>query len=66
MPVFNRRNATLGWIALFFGKRILKRKAKAVVRTTARSPRHSAAALLIAVAVGAAAFVRRRAGDEAS
>jgi hypothetical protein len=39
MPVFNRRNATLGWIALFFGKRILKRKAKAAARTTARSPR---------------------------
>lgn len=30
MAVFNKRNAVVGWLALFFGKRVLKRKAKQV------------------------------------
>lgn len=28
MAVFNRRNAVVGWLALFFGKRAVRRKLK--------------------------------------
>ena len=67
MSVFNRRNAALGWVALLFGKRFLKRKAKAAARAVdaeARHPRPKALAFLVAAGVGAAAFFRRRPGDD--
>jgi hypothetical protein len=66
MPVFNRRNAAIGWLALLFGKRLLKRKARAAaqaVDSEVRRPRHKALAALVATAVGAAALVRRRTGS---
>ncbi len=31
MKILNRRNAVLGWVALAVGKRVIKKKAKAVV-----------------------------------
>jgi hypothetical protein len=67
MPVFNRRNAALGWVALLIGKRVLKRKAKAAARAVdskARRPRRKAYAVLAAAAVGAGAFFRRQSGDD--
>jgi hypothetical protein len=63
MSIFNRRNAALGWLALVFGKRVVKRKAKAaarVVDSEARRPKNKAFALVVAAAVGGAAFFRRR------
>lgn len=67
MAVFNRRNAAVGWVALFVGKRILKRKAKNAVPaidTESKRPNKSAVALVIASAAGVATFWRRRSGDE--
>jgi hypothetical protein len=66
MPVFNRRNAAIGWLALLFGKRVLKRKARAAaqaVDSEVRRPGHKAFAALVATAVGAAALLRRRTGS---
>ena len=69
MSVFNRRNAAIGWVAMLFGKRVLKRKAKAAARAVdsgVASPQGKAFALLVAAAVGAAALFRRQArGDDA-
>jgi hypothetical protein len=48
VAVFNRRNAAVGWLALFVGKRVLRRKAK-----------HAVASV-----VGVATFWRRRSKDE--
>jgi len=31
MAVFNRRNAVVGWLAIFFGKRAVRRKVKNVM-----------------------------------
>jgi len=65
--VFNRRNAVVGWVALFVGKRVLKRKAKQAVPTIdaeSKRPNKSAVALLLASAAGGATFWRRRSGDE--
>jgi MYXO-CTERM domain-containing protein len=67
MTIFNRRNAALGWVAWLFGKRMLKRKTKAVVPAVdpdTKRPNTSAVALLIAAAVGAATFWRRRTGHD--
>jgi hypothetical protein len=67
MAVFNRRNAAVGWLALFVGKRVVKRKAKQAVPTIdaeSKRPNKSAVALLIASAVGVATFWRRRSDDE--
>lgn len=67
MAVFNRRNAAVGWLALFVGKRVLKRKAKNAVPsidTESKRPNKSAVALLLASAAGIATFWRRRSGDE--
>ena len=67
MPVFNRRNAAVGWLALFFGKRALKRKAKQALPgsdTGSKLPKKKAVALLTAGAVGLATFWRRRPADE--
>jgi len=67
MAVFNRRNAAVGWLALFVGKRVLKRKAKQAlpgIDAEAKRPNKSAIALLVAGLVGALTFWRRRSGDE--
>jgi hypothetical protein len=69
MAVFTRRNAALGWVALLVGKRVLRRKAKAVaaaVGSEGKRPTRKALALLAAAGVGAAAFLRRQAGGENS
>jgi hypothetical protein len=64
MSIFSRKNAVIGWAALFVGKRVLKRKAKAAaarsVDAGARRPRPKVLAAMIAAAVGVAAFFRRR------
>jgi hypothetical protein len=68
MGVFNRRNAAVGWLALLVGKRVLKRKAKDAVPsidTETKKPNKSAIALLVAGALGAVTFWRKRSdGDE--
>lgn len=67
MSVFSRRNAAVGWLALFVGKRVLKRKAKQAVPaidTESKRPNKSAVALVVASAVGVLTFWRRRSGDE--
>jgi hypothetical protein len=67
MGIFNRRNAAVGWLALFVGKRVLKRKAKQAVPaidSESKRPNKSAIALLLASAVGVLTFWRRRSGDE--
>jgi hypothetical protein len=68
MGIVNRRNAVVGWAGLMIGKRLLKRKAKAVVPAVdpeTKRPNRSAVALVVAAAAGVAALVRRRAGDRA-
>ena len=67
MAVFNRRNAAVGWIALFIGKRVLKRKAKQAmpaIDPESKQPNKSAVALLLAGIAGILTFRRRRSGDE--
>jgi hypothetical protein len=65
--MFNRRNAAVGWLALFVGKRVLKRKAKQAVPAIdieSKRPNKSAIALLVAGVAGALTFWRSRSGDE--
>jgi hypothetical protein len=65
--VFNRRNAALGWVALFIGKRVVKRKAKQALPgldADSKLPRKRTFALLLASAAGLATFWRRRSDDE--
>jgi hypothetical protein len=67
MSILNRRNAVLGWVAVAVGKRVIKRKAKAVVPAVdaeTGKPNKSAVALLIASAVGVTTFVRSRSGGD--
>ena len=67
MSVFNRRNAAVGWVTWAVGKRVLKRKAKGAVPSIdpeTKKPNRSAIALVVAGAVGALTFWRRRAGDD--
>ena len=67
MSVFNRRNATVGWVTWAVGKRVLKRKAKGAVPSIdpeTKKPNRSAIALVVAGAVGALTFWRKRAGDD--
>lgn len=67
MPIFNRRNAAVGWLALLVGKRVVKRKAKQAVPgldAESKRPNKSAIALLLASAVGVLTFWRRRSDDE--
>ena len=69
MGVFNRRNAALGWVAWAVGKRVLKKKASDAVPkvdTETKRPNKSAIALLIAGAVGALTFWRKRSGGDDS
>jgi hypothetical protein len=67
VSVFNRRNAAVGWATWAVGKRVLKRKAKGAVPSIdpeTKKPNRSAIALVVAGAVGALAFWRKRAGDD--
>ena len=67
MSVFNRRNAAFGWMAWAVSKRALKKKAKGAVPaidTESRKPNKSAIALLVAGAVGALTFWKKRSGDD--
>ncbi len=67
MSILNRRNAVLGWVAVAVGKRVIKKKAKAVVPAVdaeTRKPNKSAVALLIASAVGVTTFLRSRSGGD--
>jgi hypothetical protein len=67
VSVFNRRNAAVGWVTWAVGKRVLKRKAKGAapsIDPETKKPNRSAIALLVAGAVGALTFWRKRAGDD--
>jgi hypothetical protein len=69
VSIINRRNAVLGWLAWTGGKIVLKQKAKDAVPAIdaeTKRPNKSATALLLAGAVGALTFWRKRtAGDDA-
>jgi len=65
--VFNRRNAAVGWLTWIVGKRVLKKKAKDAVPSIdpqSKKPNKSAIALLVAGAVGALTFWKKRSGDD--
>ena len=65
MSVFNRRNAAVGWLALVVGKRVLKKKAKDAVPSIdaeSKKPNKSAIALVVAGALGALTFWKKRSG----
>jgi hypothetical protein len=67
MGIFNRRNAVMGWLSWLVAKRVLKRKAKAVVPGTAegsKRPNKGAIATFLAAAGGALWFWRRHASDD--
>lgn len=67
MGVFNRRNAAVGWVTWAVGKRVLKRKAKSAapsIDPESKKPNKSAVALVVAAAVGALTFWRKRTGDD--
>jgi hypothetical protein len=67
VSIINRRNAVLGWLAWNGGKIILKQKAKAAVPSIdaeTKKPNKTATALLLAGAVGALTFWRKRAADD--
>jgi hypothetical protein len=67
VSIINRRNAVLGWLAWTGSKIVLKKKAKDAVPTIdpeTKRPNKSATALLLAGAVGALAFWRKRSGDD--
>ena len=67
MGVFNRRNAAVGWVTWAVGKRVLKKKAKGAAPSLdpeSKKPNKSAIALLVAGAVGALTFWRKRSGDD--
>ncbi len=67
MTVFNRRNAVVGWLTVMAGKRVLKKKAKDAVPAIdaeTKKPNKTATALLLAGAVGALTFWRKRSGDD--
>jgi hypothetical protein len=67
VSILNRRNAVLGWLAWEGGKFIVKQKAKDAVPaidTETKRPNKTATALLLAGAVGALTFWRRRAGGD--
>ena len=67
MGVFNRRNAAVGWLTWIVGKRVLKKKAKDAVPSIdpqSKKPNKSAIALLVAGAVGALTFWKKRSGDD--
>ena len=68
MGIVNRRNAVLGWTVWNVGKRVAKRKAKAVVPGTAdasKGPNKPALVSLLA-AVGGALWFWRKKGDTES
>jgi hypothetical protein len=67
MGVFNRRNAVVGWLTWTVGKRAMKKKAKGAVPSIdseSGKPNKSAIALLVAGAVGALTFWKKRSGDD--
>jgi hypothetical protein len=67
VSVFNRRNALVGWLALSVGKRVAKKKAKSAVPSIdaeSKKPNKSAIALVVASAVGAATFWKKRSGGD--
>jgi hypothetical protein len=67
MGIVNRRNAVLGWTVWNVGKRVAKRKAKAVVPGTvddSKKPNKPAIVSLLAAIGGALWFWRKKAGEE--
>jgi hypothetical protein len=68
MGIMNRRNAMLGWATWQVGKRVAKKKAKAIVPGTvedSRRPNVSAIVSLVAAVGGALWFWRSRdSGDD--
>ena len=67
MGIVNRRNAVLGWTVWNVGKRVAKRKAKAVVPGTAedsKRPNKPAIVSFLAAVGGALWFWRKKAGGE--
>jgi hypothetical protein len=63
MSIVNRRNAMIGWLAWTAGKRMAKRKAKAVVPSGARKGAAVKAGAAAAAATGLVVFWRARHRD---
>ena len=67
MGIVNRRNAFFGWIAWQVAKRVLRRKAMAVVPSVdpeTKRPNKGAIAAVLALIAGALFFWRSRSGDD--
>jgi hypothetical protein len=66
MGIINRRNAVVGWLSWLVAKRVLKKKAKAVVPGTVegtKRPNKGAIATAIAALGGVLWFWRRQTSD---
>lgn len=67
MSIFNRRNATLGWLSWIVAKRVLKKKAREAVPGTvegSKRPNKGAVATMLAAVGGALWFWRKRSSDD--
>jgi hypothetical protein len=70
MPALNRRYAAIGWTAVLIMKLVIRRKARAAARAAraaapeGRHLKRKVFPLLVALAVGATAFFRRRSGGQ--
>jgi hypothetical protein len=69
MGIVNRRNAVLGWTVWQVGKRVAKRKAKAVVPgvdAETRRPNKPAIVAALAAVGGVLMFWRKKGSDDGS
>ncbi|MBA2298109.1 MAG: hypothetical protein H0W14_08750 [Actinobacteria bacterium] len=66
MSIMNRRNAALGWLTWLTAKRVLKKKAKAVVPGTVEGSRrpNKGAILAVLAALGGALWFWQRSSDD--
>ncbi|MDQ3066900.1 MAG: hypothetical protein M3R12_07105 [Actinomycetota bacterium] len=67
MSIFNRRNATMGWLTWIVAKRVLKKKAKDAVPGTvegSKRPNKGAIAAVLATIGGALWFWRKQSSDD--
>ena len=66
MGIFNRRNATIGWLVMTLGKPAVKYKAKQAVSGGKRRGVVAGSAAAAAAAAGGLIFWRKRRGESES